>query len=77
MQNDAQGPTNQICPVCGDNVDAYVPPVVVVMQEESGDTILRVGTCCPQCAREVAAKPTLYADAAEANRIAEGVTGFQ
>ncbi len=76
MQNSAQGPTNRVCPVCAGNVDEYVPPVIVVKQEETGDTILRVGTCCPACAREVAAKPMLYADAAETNRVAEGVTGF-
>ncbi len=76
MQNLAQGPTNSVCPVCGGNVDDYVPPVVVVKQEDAGDTILRVGTCCPRCAHEVAVKPTVYAAAAESNRMAEGVSGF-
>ncbi len=77
MQNLAQGPTNSVCPVCGNNVDEYVPPVVVIKQQDQddGDIILRVGTCCPRCADEVAAKPTQYAPAAEANRMAEGVSG--
>ncbi len=70
MQNLAQEPTNTLCPVCGERVDVIIPAVIASHQDDEGDAILRIGTCCEACRCLVLAAPDRYFVAAVDNRVA-------
>jgi C4-type Zn-finger protein len=71
MQNFSQEPSNTVCPVCGATADDEVAPVIVPHQDERGDAILRIGTCCEACRCAVVADPQAYFLAAADNRAAD------
>ncbi|MBA3846114.1 MAG: hypothetical protein H0X45_05660 [Planctomycetes bacterium] len=72
MQNLAQEPTNSICPVCGAAVDPLVAAVITPHQDDEGDAILRIGTCCDTCRCMVTADPDWYFAAAIENTVVVG-----
>ncbi|HYE06207.1 MAG TPA: hypothetical protein VEL07_11900 [Planctomycetota bacterium] len=72
MQNLAQEPTNTICPVCGQKVDPQVAVVIAPHQDEAGDAILRIGTCCDECRCTVSQNPDWYFPAAIENTVVVG-----
>lgn len=74
MQNRSQEAANTICPVCGAPVDARIQVVIVphASDDEDGDAILRIGTCCEGCRAMVLADPDPYFTVAMRNGIAVG-----
>ncbi|MBA2480680.1 MAG: hypothetical protein H0V44_08460 [Planctomycetes bacterium] len=71
MQNIAQDTANSVCPVCGMTVDPALQPVIAPVAMDSGDVIVRIGSCGAQHHDVIQRSPERYAVAAESNLVAK------